>query len=407
MPELNCAMTIQTRLLLRIFGVSTQISPERISKGTLMGPSQGTNRDTPQRKSRKPTNESRESSKTYRENNPENNSNGSARNESNGSSSLTADKLARGLGWFSLGLGAAQILAPRTVAKIAGVNPDENQSLIRLFGLRELASGVAIFMQGDRPAEAVWSRVAGDALDLASLGMAFTSPNSHKPKLGFATANVLAITALDVLCAQELSRKNGGATSGEKARKSLVINRSPEELYQEWRNFEQLPRFMRQLVSVKETGDGRSHWIAKGPGGTLVEWDAQFLDDRLNEFIAWQSLENADVQNSGSVEFRSAPGNRGTIVTVELNYNLPGGVVGNKLAKLFHEDPGALALESLRCFKQIMEVGEVSVSDGTIWDNGFLTQRPAQPAKSEELAHAPATALKTRKAAAGRAGQED
>jgi hypothetical protein len=133
-----------------------------------MGTYQGTNRAPSQRKSRKLTNESRESSKTYRENNPENNSNGSARNESNGNSSLTADKLARGLGWFSLGLGAAQLLAPRTVAKIAGVNPDENQSLIRLFGLRELASGVAIFMQGDRPAEAVWSRVAGDALDLAS-----------------------------------------------------------------------------------------------------------------------------------------------------------------------------------------------------------------------------------------------
>jgi uncharacterized membrane protein len=371
-----------------------------------MGTYQGTNRAPSQRKSRKPTNESRESSKTYRENNPENNSNGSARNESNGNSSLTADKLARGLGWFSLGLGAAQLLAPRTVAKIAGVNPDENQSLIRLFGLRELASGVAIFMQGDRPAEAVWSRVAGDALNLASLGMAFTSPNSQKPKLGFATANVLAITALDVLCAQELSRKNGDATSGENTRKSLIINRSPEELYQEWRNFEQLPRFMRQLVSVKETGAGRSHWIAQGPGGTLVEWDAQFLDDRPNQFIAWQSLESSDVENSGSVEFRTAPGNRGTIVTVELNYNLPGGVVGNKLAKLFREDPGALALEALRCFKQIMEVGEVSVSDGTIWDNGFLSQRPAQPAESEELADAPATPLKTRKAAAGRAGEE-
>jgi uncharacterized membrane protein len=124
-------------------------------------------------------------------------------------------------------------------------------------------------MQGDRPAEAVWSRVAGDALNLASLGMAFTSPNSQKPKLGFATANVLAITALDVLCAQEFSRKNVDATSGENTRKSLIINRSPEELYQEWRNFEQLPRFMRQPVSVKETGDGRSHWIAQGPGGTF------------------------------------------------------------------------------------------------------------------------------------------
>jgi uncharacterized membrane protein len=341
--------------------------------------------------------ESSESSSRYQQNRG---------NGSNGKSNLTADRLARGLGWFSIGLGAAELLAPRAVAKIAGVDPENNSSLIRLFGLRELASGLAIFVQGDRPAEAVWSRVAGDALDLASLGMAFASPNSQKPKLGFATANVLAVTALDVLCAQELSRKNGNATEGETTRKSLIISRSPEELYQEWRaTSNSCQRFMRQLVSVKETGNGRSHWVAQGPGGTLVEWDAEFLKEGPNRYIVWQSLENADVENSGSVEFRPAPGDRGTIVTVELNYSLPGGVVGNTLAKVFREDPGVLALEALRCFKQIMEAGEVSVSDGTIWDNGFLTQRPAQPAESEELNQVSAVPIKTRKAAAGRAGE--
>jgi uncharacterized membrane protein len=327
------------------------------------------------------------------------------RNNGSGKTSLTADQLARGLGWLSIGLGAAELLAPRTVAKIAGLDPENNSSLIRLFGLRELASGLAIFMQGDRPAEAVWSRVAGDALDLASLGMAFASPNSQKPKLRFATANVLAVTALDVLCARELSRKDGNTAGGASTRKSLIISRSPEELYQAWRDFEQLPRFMRQLISVKETGDGRSHWVAQGPAGTVVEWDAEFLDDRPNQYMAWQSLENSDVENSGSVEFRPAPGNRGTIVTVELNYNLPGGVVGNALAKILREDPGVLAMEALRCFKQIMETGEVAVSDGTIWDNGFLTQRPAQPAELEEIERAPAVPIKTRTAAAGRAGE--
>ena len=327
------------------------------------------------------------------------------RNNGPGKTSLTADQLARGLGWFSIGLGAAELLAPRTVAKIAGLDPENNSSLIRLFGLRELTSGLAIFMQGDRPAEAVWSRVAGDALDLASLGMAFASPNSQKPKLGFATANVLAVTALDVLCAQELSRKDGNTAGRASTRKSLIISRSPEELYQEWRKFKQLPRFMRQLISVKETGNGRSHWVAQGPAGTVVEWDAEFLEDRPNQYIAWQSLENSDVENSGSVEFRPAPGNRGTIVTVELNYNFPGGVVGNALAKILREDPGVLAMEALRCFKQILESGEVAVSDGTIWDNGFLTQRPAQPAEREEMERAPAVPTKTRTAAAGRAGE--
>ncbi|HEX8096491.1 MAG TPA: hypothetical protein VF507_00585, partial [Pyrinomonadaceae bacterium] len=114
--------------------------------------------------------------------------------------SVSAGRLARGLGWFSIGLGLAELLAPRGVAKVAGVKG--NAALIRLFGLREIASGVAIFAQGRRPAAAVWSRVAGDALDLACLGAAFASPDSDKGRLAFATANVLTVTALDVICAQ-------------------------------------------------------------------------------------------------------------------------------------------------------------------------------------------------------------
>ncbi len=313
-------------------------------------------------------------------------------NQNGNRNTLTADKLARGLGWFSIGLGAAELLMPRIMARIAGINPDKNESLIRMLGVREIASGVAIFAQGERPAEAIWSRVVGDAMDLASLGVAFASLDSKKLNLAFVTANVLAVTALDVICAQELTRKDG-VSSRKPTRKSLIIDRPAQELYQQWRNFEQLPRFMKQLISVKETGPGRSHWVAQGPAGTAVEWNAEFLEDRPNQYIAWQSLENSDVQNSGSVEFRPAPGNRGTIVTVEISYNLPGGMVGNTVAKLFRDDPGVLALEALRGFKQYMEVGEVIVSEGTVWDNGFLTQRPAQPADRKELDEAARTTI--------------
>jgi uncharacterized membrane protein len=320
---------------------------------------------------------------------------------------LTADKLATGLGWFSLGLGLTELLMPRTVARITGVDPDNNENLIRAYGVREIASGLAIFAQGDRPAEAVWSRVAGDALDLASIGVAFSSPDSNKVNLTFATMELLAVTALDVICAQQLTRKDNGVPTSQ-TRKSLIINRSPEELYQAWRKFEQLPQFMKYLQSVSETGQGRSHWVARGPAGTSVEWDAEIIEDRPNQFIAWQSLENSDVQNSGSVEFRPAPGNRGTIVTVEINYSLPGGVIGDAVAKLLREDPGALGQETLRGFKQFMEIGEVIISDGAIWDNGFLTQRAAQPADRAQLAAAASTTnpvLKSRAASAGRAAE--
>src|SRR5437868_3741812 len=83
--------------------------------------------------------------------------------------SLDKEQLARGLGWFSIGLGLAEVLTPRGIAKVAGLK-GEHTGLIRLFGLREIASGIGIFAQGRRPAAALWARVAGDALDIACLG---------------------------------------------------------------------------------------------------------------------------------------------------------------------------------------------------------------------------------------------
>ncbi|HEY0320124.1 MAG TPA: SRPBCC family protein [Pyrinomonadaceae bacterium] len=303
---------------------------------------------------------------------------------------VKAERLARGLGWFSIGLGLAELLAPRGIARVAGVRG--NTTLIRLLGLREIAHGIAIFTQDNKtgkPAEAVWSRVAGDALDLACLGAAFASPKTNKGRVAFATANVLAVTALDVLCARQLSSNNGATKGGtNQVKKSIIINRTPEEVYQFWRDLQNLPRFMNQLESVTETGDDSSHWVAKAPAGTIVEWDAVITEDRVNERIVWRSLEGADVDNSGSVEFETAPGGRGTIVRVEIEYNPPGGVIGEWIAKLTGDDPGQQAQEALRCLKQVLETGEVVLSDGTFWDNGLLTQRPAQPVSGEELQRA-------------------
>ena len=178
--------------------------------------------------------------------------------------STSAKRLARGLGWFSVGLGMTELLAPRAIASISGVS-NTHTGLIRLYGLREIASGIAIFAQ-EKPAEAMWSRVAGDALDLMSLGMASTSPDAKRGRVTFATANVLAVTALDVMCAKQLSNGNQGIH----AKGSCIVNRTPEEVYNFWRNFENLPRFMRHLESVEDLGDGRSHWAAKGPAGMRV-----------------------------------------------------------------------------------------------------------------------------------------
>ena len=208
--------------------------------------------------------------------------------------SSSAKRLAKGLGWFSVGLGLAELLAPRAVANISGVS-NTRTGLIRLYGLRELASGITIFAQKN-PAAGMWSRVGGDVLDLASLGAAATSPNANKGRVAFATANVLAITALDVICAKQLSAN--GSSHGIHAKGVCLVNRTPDEVYQFWRNFQNLPRFMRHLESVEDLGGGRSHWVAKGPAGMKVEWDATLVADDPGRVITWRSLEDADVVRS-------------------------------------------------------------------------------------------------------------
>jgi uncharacterized membrane protein len=160
-------------------------------------------------------------------------------------------------------------------------------------------------------------------------------------------------------------------------RKVVTVDRSPEELYSFWHNFENLPRFMRHLESVTVEVDGRSRWKAKAPAGQTVEWDARLTVDRPGETIAWCSLEGADVENAGSVRFGPATGGRGTWVQVELHYDPPAGKAGALFAKLFGEEPEQQVQDDLRAFKQIMEVGEVVLSEATIHGT-HIFQRPGQ-----------------------------
>jgi uncharacterized membrane protein len=154
---------------------------------------------------------------------------------------------------------------------------------------------------------------------------------------------------------------------------AITINKPIDEVYGYWQDFERLPSFMWHLKSVKVSGGGRSHWVANGPAGTTVEWDAETVEDVPNERISWRSLEGADVANAGTVTFTPAPGNRGTEVRVELSYNPPGGPVGAVVAKLFGEEPEQQLKDDLRRFKQVLETGEVVVSNAA--PEGTRTQR--------------------------------
>jgi uncharacterized membrane protein len=279
--------------------------------------------------------------------------------------------LARALGWFSIGLGLAEVVAPRGIARLVGVRGD-HRIFIRLLGLREIAAGIGILSQR-RPAEGVWARVGGDAIDLACLGAAFLSPEARQDRVAAATVAVLGVTLVDVLCAQQLSRQ------AVHVRQSILINRAPAELYQFWHDFQNLPRFMYHLESVRTTGQDRSHWVAKAPAGATVEWDAVITADHPHSLIAWHSLEGADVEHTGSVHFEPAPGGRGTVVTVEMVYHPPGGVIGRDVAWLFGEAPEQQLQDDLHRFKQVMETGEVMRSDGSLQGRGAIAQRPARP----------------------------
>ncbi|MBF2063137.1 MAG: SRPBCC family protein [Calothrix sp. C42_A2020_038] len=149
-----------------------------------------------------------------------------------------------------------------------------------------------------------------------------------------------------------------------KVEKTVTINKPADELYRFWHNFENLPSFMKHLKEVKVLDNKRSHWVATAPLGTSVEWDAETLEDRENEFISWVSTEEADVENSGFVRFQKAPGDRGTEVKIVMEYTPPGGALAAVFAKLFGEEPEQQIGDDLRRFKMLMEAGEIATTEG-------------------------------------------
>ena len=155
-----------------------------------------------------------------------------------------------------------------------------------------------------------------------------------------------------------------GGRGGVHVRHSVTIGRPVAELFAFWRNVENLPRFMEHLESVRRTGPDRSHWVAKAPAGMRVEWDAEIVNEVENQVIGWRSLPGSDVTSAGSVNFDDAGPERGTRITIHLQYEPPAGKIGALFAKLFGEEPSQQIREDLRRLKRLMESGEVPTTDG-------------------------------------------
>ncbi|HWI40472.1 MAG TPA: SRPBCC family protein, partial [Verrucomicrobiae bacterium] len=156
------------------------------------------------------------------------------------------------------------------------------------------------------------------------------------------------------------------AKEGVTLERTMTVNRPPREVYDFWHNIENLPRFMKHLESVRATDGGRSHWVAKGPGGITVEWDAETTEDRPAECISWRSTEEADISNAGTVEFHEAPGGRGTELKVKITYLPPLGAAGRVAGEIGNYFSAQQIEEDLKRFKQVMESGEITTAARTI-----------------------------------------
>ena len=155
-----------------------------------------------------------------------------------------------------------------------------------------------------------------------------------------------------------------GVTSGRGIRivSSVHINRDRRDLYDLWRNLENLSDVMRHLESVQTLDDRRSRWVAKAPLGQTVQWDAEIINDQEGELIAWQSLPGTAVANAGSVRFKDSSAGLGTELTVSIKYDPPGGAVVAKVAQWLGQGLQQEVNEDLRRFKQKMETGEVATA---------------------------------------------
>ena len=161
-------------------------------------------------------------------------------------------------------------------------------------------------------------------------------------------------------------RDNPGQVSvpygrGVRVEESVTINAPPEQLYAFWRNFENLPRFMHNLEAVHVYDAKRSHWVAKGPAGSTVDWDAEIINEIPNELIGWRSVDESKVDNAGSVHFTPVNG-RGTEVKVVLRYDPPAGRFGAKVSKILGEDPAMNIQDDLRRLKMLIETGELATT---------------------------------------------
>ncbi len=266
------------------------------------------------------------------------------------------------LGWLSVALGLGGLLMPRTVGRLSGLSGRE--ALLVAVGVRELASGVGLLTQRDK-VPWLWARVAGDALDLAILGLASRGRGSAAARAA-TSAVVAAITAADVAAAVVNQRPSVQASPLRDVylERSIIVNKTPVECYDWWRDLRNMPRFTRNLEKVTPLDETHSHWVSREFAGTRLEWRSRINEDVPGKRILWSATQESLFIHAGSVTFAPATGGRGTLITASIHYHVPGGRLGAALAQFLGPDPMGEVRENLRRFKQLLETGEIATTIG-------------------------------------------
>jgi uncharacterized membrane protein len=179
---------------------------------------------------------------------------------------------------------------------------------------------------------------------------------SRRSKPGMILATAGSILAFNAAKTQSSSLQSTKAV--------FLVNAPAQKAYDLWRRLENLPRFMAHVKSVHILDEKRSEWVAVGPMDRDVRWKAEITEDNPNQRIAWRSLPDSDIQTNGSVDFRPDPQNRGTFVTAEFQYSIPGGILGRGIATVTGKDPEFTVREDLRRFKALLEAGETPTTIG-------------------------------------------
>jgi uncharacterized membrane protein len=234
-------------------------------------------------------------------------------------------------------------MRPMSIRRAARAWPDANVGTLERWG--SVALGTALLTYGMRRRQ-----TPGIGASAAGITLLYRGATGHCPV--YRQLGVKTTSTFDTRAALSGAR-------GFHVHESVHVEKPLEDVYRFWRNLENLPRFMTHLERVIDLGNGRSHWVAKGPAGWSVEWDAEIVNEVPDKVIGWRSLPRSDVVSAGSVNFDRVGASRSTQITVHLQYAPPGGRLGKVVAQLFGNEPSQAIREDLRRMKRLLEAGEI------------------------------------------------